>query len=161
LRRLSEALAYKENIINLYPKFEKALKEKISESNTKTVSDIWSDFKAFYEEVSGNKPATLKEFGIQSELYFGSESSSPTFYFALNYRIECEYEGDEYSFYEMVYCEFDITSLVKEIEVKGELSEFVEGDSSVGEAVEIIEKWWVFNDLKALVLPLRIWSTEL
>ena len=61
----------------------------------------------------------------------------------------------------MVYCEFDITSLVKEIEVKGELSEFVEGDSSVAEAAEIIEKWWVFNDLKALVLPLRIWSTEL
>ena len=145
--------------INLYPQFEKLLRREVEKRSPVYVIDVWDCFKNTYNFISQNKPESLREFGVQTEVFL--DGDAPTFYFAFHYAVECVEDEEEYSFYEMVYCEFELASLVETLKLHNESMEICEEERSIDEIFVKIENWWVFELLGKEKLPLLIHSTEM
>jgi hypothetical protein len=136
------------------------LKSTVVENKPETIEDIWRCFEKVYAQISIDRPKSLTDLGIQAELYLGSEDSPASFYFALHYRVEFEEDGEEYSFYELVYCDFDISNIPQLKGFNEDSIDVCEIDYSVKQALNEIYNWWAFDKLKEHTLALNIWSTE-
>jgi len=85
---------------------ENRLKNAITGKGISLISDVWEVFKSEFSILKGEEHPQIVDLGIQSELYSGSEFGPACYYFAFYYQIKTV----EYTHYELVYCEFDLSS---------------------------------------------------
>ncbi|MGB2739994.1 MAG: hypothetical protein WBC60_05490 [Cognaticolwellia sp.] len=146
--------------MNLHPQFEKQIRNEIAKNDPSTVGEVWDCFKTVFNVINVERPDSLIDFGIQAEVFHGSENSKPSFYFALHYRVSAMEDGEEYSFYELVYCDFDLSEVLESVALKEESIDVCEVDCSISALFSKIENWPAFSKLKNLVLPLAVYSDE-
>lgn len=94
----------------MYSILENRLKNSITNKNLSLVSDVWEAFKAEFSKFNSEAYPQVLDLGVQSELYSGSEYGPPCYYFAFYYQIKTVEDGEEYTHYELVYCEFDLSN---------------------------------------------------
>ncbi|TDF35469.1 hypothetical protein EYS14_18800 [Alteromonadaceae bacterium M269] len=146
--------------MNLYPHFEKQIKNEVIRRSAATVNEVWKGFKNAYKAINLERPSSLKDFGILAEVYFGDDDNPPSFYFALHYRVSFMAGNEESSFYELVYCDFDLSEIPKTLPLKECSIDVCEADNSLEVLFSSIENWPPFMKLKELALPLSIHSED-
>ena len=132
----------------------------ITKNSPNTVNEVWGCFKSVYSNISNERPDTLVDLGVQAEVCKGYAEEKPSFYFALHYRVSTVEDGEEYSFYELVYCDFDISEIPETAVLKEESIDVCELDSSQNELFAKIEGWPSFVKLRDMVLPFIVHSDE-
>jgi hypothetical protein len=156
------ALAYKEFVLDIQSEIESDLLNIVNQNNTKTVLDIWLVFKAYMIKYNFSSKDYIKDFGIMSELFLGSEDVIPQYNFSIQYRLNYEEDGEEYEYSEMVRCEFDLTKfpeLMKFIQnVKPKYLDLWEGDYPQDNMFSQIEVWKMFQVIKNETLPFIIFG---
>lgn len=94
----------------MYEELVHRLTSAIEKSGVSSIVDIWEVFKVEFSKLKSENNSRIKDLGIQTELDEGSVYSSPCFYYAFHYRLEYVEDGEVYSHYELVYCEFDLAT---------------------------------------------------
>lgn len=145
--------------LNLYPNLESKLSTGINRGSAKAVIDIWQNFKSVFEASDLVSNPNVRDFGIQAELYLGSQNSPPCFYFAMQYQLTYMEDDEEYAHYEHVYCEFDLSGhdLSK---LNDNCLELWCYEYNLEQMFGKIENWETFQKFKNKTLSHKVYGTE-
>ena len=153
------ALAYTEYLLDLYPEMELALSVKIDKSQSLTVLEVWNQVKAYIIQYDFPSRGYIESFGVMSELFLGANDINPQLYFAIQFRINFEDDGEEYEYSQMVYCEFDLSDYNELSKCTAQCLDLWNAEYQLENIFAQIEAWDMFQRLKNEVLPIRIYGT--
>ena len=138
--------------MSIYVEPVEVLKNKIEANAANSVLEVWAVFKSFFINFNENKPQSVTNLGIMSEITL---STSPIFYFSLHYLVD----DGECSYSEWVYCEFNLqnvnTSILNEACI-----ELWDWDYQVPDMFQQIESWLVFQTVQDKALSLNVYGAE-
>ena len=145
--------------LDLYPEMELALSGNIDKSHSRTVLDVWNQVKAYIIKYDFPSRSYIESFGVMSELFLGAEAMNPQLYFAIQFRISLEDNGEEYEYSQMVYCEFDLSDYKELSKCTAKCLDLWNAEYQLKNIFEQIEAWDMFQRLKDETLPIRIYGT--
>lgn len=146
--------------MELVPKIQIELAEAINKSNSKTISDIWLQIKKYILSFDFASKEFVKDFGVMAEIFTNSdELTKPQLYFAIQYRLIYEEDGEEYEHSEMIYCDFDLSSFAELSQLKNECLDLWEAEFPLDSIFSQVENWGVFELFKDKTLPFRVYGT--
>ncbi|WP_144391785.1 hypothetical protein [Pleionea sediminis] len=144
----------------MYKLLESRLSSAINKNGASSVGEVWEVFKVEFSKLRAEDNPKIADLGIQTELYQGSEYGSPCFYFAFHYQVEMEEEGESYSHYELVFCEFDLTHNNTLDEIKNSALDLWLGKYEERLIFTKIEEWSAFKSLRNEALKLNVYGTQ-
>jgi hypothetical protein len=147
--------------LNLYPRIESDLQEAIGNLDGLRIEDVWEVFCQQYAQLKLQKPSTMGDLGIQSELFIDRVNSTKVFYFAYHYSVNATVDDEEYNFYELVYCEFDLSDTKLDLNLNDDSIEIWESTSSYRDDLLPVENWSTFKALKHLRLRCKVFGDEM
>jgi hypothetical protein len=145
----------------MYQLIEERLKERIDNKIDYSIFEIWEIFKIEFSKFNKEKHSSITDLGIQTEFYLGSKYGPPCFYFAFHNYITGEDDGEYYSYYELVYCEFDLTNSKLLSSLENTSMDLWLSDNDENTIFSKIENWSIFQLLKDEILKLNIYGTEI
>lgn len=146
--------------MNLYPQISSILSRALDDAKVETIGDGWEVFKLEYKKLKKSKPKTITDFGLQSEFFVDETRAQKIFYFAFHYRVHCKIDCEEYDFYELVYCEYDLSHLEFDPSLKKGLIEEWESLLSFTNVLDKVENWDTFHSLKSVTAKYEVTGTE-
>ncbi|MGH1486954.1 MAG: hypothetical protein ACRBCI_12100 [Cellvibrionaceae bacterium] len=145
----------------MYQLIEERLKDSINDEIDYSVSEVWEIFKIEFSKFKNEKHPSITDLGIQTEFYLDSKYGPPCFYFAFHNYITGEDDGKYYSYYELVYCEFDLTDSPLLPNLEDASMDLWLSDNNENTIFSTIENWSMFQLFKNESFKLNIYGTEI